>query len=227
MFISFKKSTPIFNHLHKPQVINYNTVLQIVISWFISPLVSGVASALVFLLIRKLILLKPDPLTAGLTLLPAIYATTIFINLGGILEQAPPLLGLHLLPLYGKLILLVGLTIIIYLIVRLVLVPYLRKKATAQPGAEVELDIENPDPKFAVSDPPETNKIFSYLQIMTAIFGSFAHGGNDVSNAIGPLIGMWLVYKEGVVASESEAPIWILLFGGNSCKYMHRFVGKS
>lgn len=49
---------------------------------------------------------------------------------------------------------------------------------------------------------------------MTAIFGSFAHGGNDVSNAIGPLIGLWLVYKEGVVSSDTETPIWILIFGG-------------
>ncbi len=83
------------------------TIIQIVISWFVSPLVSGIVSALIFVIIRKLILLKPKPLTSGLMLLPAIYATTIFINLGGIIEQAPPLLGLNLVPLYGKIIILV------------------------------------------------------------------------------------------------------------------------
>ena len=67
---------------------------------------------------------------------------------------------------------------------------------------------------FAHSDPPEAAKLFSFLQIMTAVFGSFAHGGNDVSNAIGPLIGLYLIYQEGVVATQSQTPEWILFFGG-------------
>lgn len=60
----------------------------------------------------------------------------------------------------------------------------------------------------------EVSKLFSFLQIMTASFGSFAHGGNDVSNAIGPLIALWLIYQEGTVAQKAETPLSILLFGG-------------
>lgn len=58
------------------------------------------------------------------------------------------------------------------------------------------------------------NKLFSFLQILAAIFSSFAHGGNDVSNAIGPLIAIWLIYTEGKVASSTQSPLWILLYGG-------------
>lgn len=60
----------------------------------------------------------------------------------------------------------------------------------------------------------KVENIFSFLQILTAIFGSFAHGGNDVSNAIGPLVAIWLIYSEGTVSTTGETPFFILLFGG-------------
>lgn len=63
-------------------------------------------------------------------------------------------------------------------------------------------------------DSYEVSKLFSFLQILTATFGSFAHGGNDVSNAIGPLIAIWAIYTDGNVAQKSETPVYILLYGG-------------
>jgi sodium-dependent phosphate transporter len=56
--------------------------------------------------------------------------------------------------------------------------------------------------------------LFAFLQALTAAFGSFAHGGNDVSNAIGPLIALWAVYAEGSARQEAETPLLILLYGG-------------
>ncbi|XP_026480782.1 sodium-dependent phosphate transporter 2-like [Ctenocephalides felis] len=58
------------------------------------------------------------------------------------------------------------------------------------------------------------SRLFSFLQVLTAVFGSFAHGGNDVSNAIGPIIAMWLIFADGNVLQKSETPLGILLFGG-------------
>ncbi|KAL4609652.1 sodium-dependent phosphate transporter 1-B-like [Arapaima gigas] len=63
-------------------------------------------------------------------------------------------------------------------------------------------------------DRPEVSLLFQFLQILTACFGSFAHGGNDVSNAIGPLVALWLVYQDGAVMTSTPTPIWLLLYGG-------------
>lgn len=60
----------------------------------------------------------------------------------------------------------------------------------------------------------DVSALFSFLQILTATFGSFAHGGNDVSNAIGPLIALFMIYREGSVLQKSETPLAILLYGG-------------
>ncbi|KAF3848988.1 hypothetical protein F7725_015485 [Dissostichus mawsoni] len=64
------------------------------------------------------------------------------------------------------------------------------------------------------ADKPEVSTLFQFLQILTACFGSFAHGGNDVSNAIGPLVALWMVYKSSNVYSNEPTPIWLLLYGG-------------
>ncbi|XP_018410216.1 PREDICTED: sodium-dependent phosphate transporter 1 isoform X1 [Nanorana parkeri] len=63
-------------------------------------------------------------------------------------------------------------------------------------------------------DKPEVSHLFQFLQILTACFGSFAHGGNDVSNAIGPLVALWLVYETRDVTTKAATPIWLLLYGG-------------
>ncbi|XP_064652342.1 sodium-dependent phosphate transporter 1-B-like isoform X2 [Lineus longissimus] len=65
-----------------------------------------------------------------------------------------------------------------------------------------------------IKDEPETIRLFSFLQVLTAVFGSFAHGGNDVSNAIGPLVGLWIVHQSGNVAQKAATPLWILAYGG-------------
>jgi sodium-dependent phosphate transporter len=61
---------------------------------------------------------------------------------------------------------------------------------------------------------PRIEYSFSYLQIFTSICTSFAHGANDVSNAVGPLAAIWYIHENGAVASKIEVPPWILALGG-------------
>jgi len=57
-------------------------------------------------------------------------------------------------------------------------------------------------------------KIFVYLQILSACFVAFAHGANDVANAIGPLAGVLSAINNGVVGMKAQVPLFVLLLGG-------------
>ncbi|KAF0876758.1 S20A2 protein, partial [Crocuta crocuta] len=91
-------------------------------------------------------------------------------------------------------------------------------------GVEMKLASELTDPDQPRDDPAEEEKeekdtaevhlLFHFLQVLTACFGSFAHGGNDVSNAIGPLVALWLIYEQGAVLQEAVTPVWLLFYGG-------------
>ena len=137
-------------------VVQWWEVLRIVISWFISPVVSGLVSAALFMFIRKFVLNARSPLEAGLALLPIIYTITIFINLGGILESAPPLLGLDLVPWWGKLIIIGVVSVVVYMTVWLIVAPFLREKITPtlpkseEPRVSNGKDNESFDSSFSV-----------------------------------------------------------------------------
>jgi inorganic phosphate transporter, PiT family len=57
-------------------------------------------------------------------------------------------------------------------------------------------------------------KIFSYLQIMSACLMAFAHGANDVANAIGPLAAAISTLQTGLITPSAAIPAWILALGG-------------
>jgi phosphate/sulfate permease len=66
----------------------------------------------------------------------------------------------------------------------------------------------------ASSDLRQVEKIFIGLQIMTACFVAFAHGANDVANAIGPLSAAFQAITEGKIPIKSATPFWALILGG-------------
>jgi len=59
-----------------------------------------------------------------------------------------------------------------------------------------------------------TENIFKYLQITTAFYIAFAHGSNDVANAVGPLAAVVSILKSGTVEMKVAMPSWILALGG-------------
>lgn len=73
-----------------------------------------------------------------------------------------------------------------------------------------------PHPEYDVSSSEYSSveKIFGYLQIMSACMMAFAHGANDVANAIGPLSAGIGAITTGVIAVKSEVPTWALALGG-------------
>ena len=60
----------------------------------------------------------------------------------------------------------------------------------------------------------QVERIFIFLQILTACFVAFAHGANDVANAIGPLSAAVQTINQGAVAATSVVPMWALALGG-------------
>lgn len=57
-------------------------------------------------------------------------------------------------------------------------------------------------------------KVFCYLQILSACFVAFAHGANDVANAIGPMAAIIGIIKNKTVAFAAQTPLWLLALGG-------------
>jgi len=60
---------------------------------------------------------------------------------------------------------------------------------------------------------PKTEEMFSYLQVLTACLLSFAHGANDVANAIAPLSAVFAIYNNRGVESKSPVQRWVLALG--------------
>ena len=61
---------------------------------------------------------------------------------------------------------------------------------------------------------PKSEKLCTWLQLITASLSSFAHGANDVANSIAPFATVYTIYITGEVSKKNEIPLWILAMGG-------------
>ncbi|OQN99035.1 hypothetical protein B0A48_14896 [Cryoendolithus antarcticus] len=91
------------------------------------------------------------------------------------------------------------------------------QKTTSEPKFLQRLLLgKNLDKKHAIVEHHDlkVEHLYSFPQVMTAATASFAHGANDVLNAMGPLAAIYGVWQTNTTGEDSEVPIWILVFGG-------------
>ena len=179
------------------EAVEWGKVGSIVASWLVSPVLAGGISFVLFSSVRRLILNAEDPFRNAKRYVP-FY---IFL-VGFVIALVTLLKGLkHVgLPLSA------GESYAIaagFGVVAMVLGALRIRRIQPDPNADVDFGFTN------------VERVFAVLMVFTACAMAFAHGSNDVANAIGPVAAVVAVVKSGgSVAQESAVPIWILLVGG-------------
>jgi phosphate/sulfate permease len=203
------------------QAVNWGKVISIAASWVISPLTSATISFFIFMLLRNKIFRATKPVTAAKKITPILVFFVFAILTLVMVFKGLKNLHLHLSFFQA----LFTATAVGFLAALLSFFWVSRLKLTEN---FVNLNHnENPEDIKAMEVPHSGNtagrgqnkyqdveKIFVYLQILSACFIAFAHGANDVANAIGPLAAVVSVIKTGVVGLKATVPLWALVLGG-------------
>ena len=176
--------------------VHWEKVGTIVMSWVVSPLTAGFIAYLIYLSVQRLILRREDPLARAKRYVPVyIFFAAFTITLVTILK------GLKHVGLKISL----GDAYLMAIAIAVVIAVF---------GAVMIRRIK-PDPKVEKKDHFYTvERVFGVLMVVTACSMAFAHGSNDVANAIGPLAAVISVASTGAVAAQSSLPIWVLMIGG-------------
>ncbi|MFQ5511413.1 MAG: inorganic phosphate transporter [Candidatus Krumholzibacteriia bacterium] len=176
--------------------VNWAKMSAIVASWVISPLVSGILGFVTFVFIKKKILAAERPDEAA-----ARYAPFFVMVVGFILSMALIFKGLKNLhldwPMSTALLASAAVAVVFGVLAKLLLPRPVPRTEELPPTEEFDY----------------TERIFKYLQITTASYVAFAHGANDVANAVGPLAAIYAVQSTGEVSMKVDVPVWILLVG--------------
>ncbi len=177
-------------------VVQWGKVGTIVASWVVSPILAGTLSFFLIQSVRKLIFETDDPVKNAKKYVPFYMFLTGFI-----LSLVTVFKGLK----HVGIKLSTGESLSIALFVGLAVAltgVYFINKIKVEEG-------ENQDYHFA-----SVEKVFAILMITTACGMAFAHGSNDVANAIGPLAAVVSIVNEGgQIGAKSPLPPWILLLG--------------
>jgi sodium-dependent phosphate transporter len=80
-------------------------------------------------------------------------------------------------------------------------------------GVSQDITIKNQDANVEEFE-QETENIYKYLQVFSSCCVAFAHGANDVANAIGPYAAIWYIYENSAISNTVTTPKWMLVLGG-------------
>ncbi len=175
----------------------WSKVWTIVASWVISPMCSGIIAFFIFRSVQKLVLDTDDPFANAKKYVPFYIFLVGFMIAMVTLVKGLRYVGLDF-SFTQSLLMAVGVGILA-MIVGIFLLRGIK-----------EVPADNESFHFG-----SVEKVFGILMIFTACSMAFAHGSNDVANAIGPLAAVnSVVQSGGVFAEQSGLPFWILILGG-------------
>ena len=176
--------------------IEWEKFLQIVASWLISPLAGGVLAFGIFIYINRKIISADNPGQAMRRHMPVLVFAMSAILCLSLLYKG--LKNLHLsFPLgsaLGVALLAGGLAC---LLGRVLIDRALARHLTSDRDG------------FALIE-----RMFMYLQVLTASYVAFSQGANDVANAVGPVAGALSVVRDGFVSQKVHVHTWLLAVGG-------------
>lgn len=178
-----------------PQAVDWGEVKKIVGSWFITPAIAGVIAYGIFFSIQKLIFDTENPLNNAKKYGPYYIGVTIFILVIVTMIKGLKHVGLHLSTFEATVISLAisGVAVIISHF-------YFRSERFSQ--------------TVSTGSFGTVEKVFSILMLLTACAMAFAHGSNDVANAIGPLSAVVsIVDNHGQILAKSPLAWWVLPLG--------------
>lgn len=176
----------------------WGKVGSIVASWVVSPVMAGTVSFLLFTSVKRLILQTSDPFMNAKRYVP------FYMFLAGfVVSMVTFLKGLKHVGLSFTASESIAWSLVFALVISLLGTLMLQR-----------IDNTKKEKNGAMFDGVE--RIFAVLMVFTACAMAFAHGSNDVANAIGPLAAIVSVVQSGgEIVSKSILPPWVLLIGAS------------
>lgn len=175
--------------------VDWGTMVRILASWVVSPALGGALAFASYRGIRRFILTKPDPVVATLRSAPWIVGIVVMVMVLSFIYKILPN-RMDVPPA----VLAVGSAV----------------GAGAVAGVFAHAITRNMRPAPGTMGYDYVERVFGLLQIGTACFVAFAHGANDVANAVGPVAAVVTLHAAdfATVAAEVSVPLWVLVLGG-------------